>query len=146
MNVHPVPMIPTTSNYGRLAALWDLAGLSYRPNGRDSLAALADQVEQGWLTILGVESGDDLVAAVLITHDGRKGWINRLAVHPDHRRQGIARKLITVSEEVLRGKGIEVYAALIEPGNQASLALFSAAGYVDYEGMHYVTRREREDV
>lgn len=146
MNVHPVPIIPTTSNYGRLLALWDAAGLSYRPNGRDSQVALAGQVEQGWLTILGVESGDDLIAAVLITHDGRKGWINRLAVHPDHRRQGIARRLITASEDLLHNKGIEVYAALIEPGNEASLALFSAAGYVDYEGIHYVTKREREDV
>ncbi len=146
MNVHPVPMTPTTSNHRRLVALWDVAGLSYRPNGRDSQAALADQVEQGWLTILGIESGDDLIAAVLITHDGRKGWINRLAVHPDHRRQGIARKLITASEDVLKSRGIEVYAALIEPGNEASMALFSDAGYVDYEGIHYVTKREREDV
>ncbi len=146
MNGHPVPITLTTSNYRQLVALWDAAGLSYRPNGRDSQAALANQVERGWLTILGIESGGDLIAAVLITHDGRKGWINRLAVHPDHRRQGIARKLITASEEVLNDKGIEVYAALIELGNEASMALFGDAGYVDYEGIHYVTKREREDV
>jgi ribosomal protein S18 acetylase RimI-like enzyme len=146
MNVLPVPIIPTRSNYERLLALWDAAGLSYRPDGRDSQTALKRQVEQGWLTILGVESGNNLIAAVLITHDGRKGWINRLAVLPDFRRQGIARQLIEASEERLRNIGIEVYAALIEPGNEASLALFSDAGYVDYEDIHYMTKREREDV
>jgi len=35
-----------------------------------------------------------VVAAVLCGHDGRRGYLNHLAVHPDHRRQGLGRSLV----------------------------------------------------
>lgn len=35
-----------------------------------------------------------VVAAVLCGHDGRRGYLNHLAVHPDFRRQGLARTLV----------------------------------------------------
>ena len=36
-----------------------------------------------------------LVAAVLCGHDGRRGYIDQLAVLPSHRRQGIGRSLVS---------------------------------------------------
>ena len=35
-----------------------------------------------------------IIRAVLETHDGRKGWINRLTVDTEFRRQNIARRLV----------------------------------------------------
>ena len=83
---------------------------------------------------------------MVVTHDGRKGWINRLAVHPSHRRQGLGRALIRAAEASLREQGIEIFAALIEPGNDVSLAVFEAAGYQDWPGIHYVSKRDRPDI
>ena len=51
---------------------------------------------------IGAFADGKLVGIVVATHDGRKGWINRLAVHPDYRRRGIAKKLIEEAEEYLR--------------------------------------------
>jgi ribosomal protein S18 acetylase RimI-like enzyme len=129
-----------------MIALWQRAGLhSLRPQGRDGRAAMARQLESGVQTILGLELEGRLIGVVVATHDSRKGWINRLAVDPAHRRQGHARRLIEAAERVLRAQGMRVIAALIESDNPASLALFREAGYVEVDPeMHYVTKRDSD--
>ena len=135
-------------DYDDLLSLWRRAGLhSIKPQGRDSRPALARQLESGVLTMLGFEVEGRLVAAVIVTHDSRKGWINRLAVDPDYRRQGYAVRLIAASEALLCEQGIPVTAALVMSDNAASLALFQKAGYVEVDaGIHYLTKREGDDV
>ena len=134
-------------DYDRLLTLWQQAGLhSLKPRGRDSRAGLARQLATGVQTILGLEVGGQLIGAVVATHDSRKGWINRLAVHPDHRRRGHGTRLIAAAEEVLRDEGMRVIAALVESDNPASLALFQEAGYVEIDaGIHYLTKRDSDD-
>lgn len=135
-------------DYDELVALWQRAGLhSLRPEGRDSRAALAKQLASGVQTVLGLEIDGQLVAAVVATHDSRKGWINRLVVDPERRRRGYAQRLIEEAEQVLREQGMHVIAALIEGDNSASLALFRQAGYVEVDkNMHYLSKRDSGDV
>jgi ribosomal protein S18 acetylase RimI-like enzyme len=136
----------TTSDYPRIMALWQSAGLHVRPNGRDSEAAFERQMVSGLQTAIGIETDrGELVGVVLATHDGRKGWINRLAVHPDWRRQGVARILIAAAEGALHEQGIDVIAALIEPENTPSLECFLGSGYEEYVGLHYVSKRSRAE-
>jgi GNAT superfamily N-acetyltransferase len=85
--------------------------------------------------------GDELIAAIVVTHDSRKGWLNRLAVDPTRRRQGLASRLIRAAEEHLWEQGIRVIGVLIEDWNSASLALFAQAGYVDHPGVRYLSKR-----
>jgi ribosomal protein S18 acetylase RimI-like enzyme len=134
-------------DYDDLLSLWRRAGLhSIRPQGRDGREALARQLASGVLTMLGLEVEERLVAAVIVTHDSRKGWINRLAVDPGCRRQGYATRLIEASEALLREQGIPITATLVMSDNAASLALFQKAGYVEVDsGIHYLTKREGDD-
>ena len=135
------------SDYLRIVALWEAAGLHVKPRGRDTREAFEAQMASGVQTALGIEdAAGELIGVVLATHDSRKGWINRLAVHPAHRRQGIARQLIAAAEAVLHEQGIHIVAALIEPENAASLALFEAADYIEWPGLHYVSKRDSDDV
>jgi ribosomal protein S18 acetylase RimI-like enzyme len=136
----------TAEDYDAVRALWEQAGLPIRPVGRDSREQFAAQLASGLQTVIGARDGDRLAGVVLTTHDGRKGWINRLAVHPDYRRQGLGRRLISEAERVLHAQGLEIIAALIEHENTASLTLFQQAGYIEYPDIHYVTKRERHDV
>ena len=135
-------------DYDELLALWQRAGLhSLKPRGRDSRAGLARQLASGVQTILGLEVDGQLVGMVVITHDSRKGWINRLAVDSDHRRRGYGDRLIVAAEEVLREQDIHVIAALVESDNPASLALFRKVGYLEIDpGIHYLTKRDSDDV
>ncbi len=133
-------------DYDRFMDVWRSAGLrSLRPRGRDSRAAIAQQLATGTHTLLGLEFKGELVAVVLATHDGRKGWINRLCVRPKYRRRGYGARLVAEAERVLRAQGMTVIAALIEPGNDVSLTLFSKLGYVESPGLHYVSKRDSED-
>jgi len=134
-------------DYGALLALWQRAGLhSLKPRGRDSRAALARQLASGVQTILGLEVDGQLVGAVVVSHDSRKGWINRLAVDPGQRRRGYGARLVAAAEEVLREQGMRVIAALVESDNPASLALFRKAGYVEIDaGIHYLTKRDGDE-
>lgn len=51
--------------------------------------------------------GDVLVGTVLCGHDGRRGYIHHLMVHPDHRRQGIGQSLVSRCMFALTRIGIQ---------------------------------------
>lgn len=137
----------SVDDYDAVIDLWRRADLhSLRPHGRDSREAIARQLASGVAALLGLEIDGRLVGVVLATHDSRKGWINRLAVDPSARRRGYGLRLVAAAEQWLREQGIEVIAALVEGGNEASLALFRRAGYVEIDrGMHYLTKRDRSE-
>lgn len=135
-----------TSHHDELIQLWQRAGLHIRPDGRDSIEAFTRQMASGVQTPIGLRDGARLVAVALATHDSRKGWINRLAVDPDYRRLGLATRLIRLCEEHFRGLGIDIWAALIEDWNTASLALFRHAGYDLADDVTYASRRVSSSV
>ncbi len=134
------------SHHTEIIDLWQRAGLHIRPAGRDSAEAFDRQMASGVQTPIGLRDGGRLVAVVLATHDSRKGWINRLAVDPEYRRQGLALRLIHSCEEHFQARGIDIWAALIEDWNEASLALFRAAGYALAEDITYASRRKHREV
>jgi ribosomal protein S18 acetylase RimI-like enzyme len=147
MSVPPAIRELGIADYEALLALWQASSLhTLRPHGRDSRAAIARQLATGVMTVLGLEVDAALVGAVLVTHDSRKGWINRLTVHPLHRRRGYGSLLVAGAERVLRDLGITVIAVLIEADNDASLSLFRSAGYAEtFGGVHYLSKRETAD-
>lgn len=135
-----------SSDYPEIVGLWRRAGLSVRLAGRDGPEAFAAQVAGGLQRAIGLRAGPDLVAVALLTHDGRKGWINRLAVDPAFRRRGLARRLIAEAErwftEVV---GLQVWAALIEGHNRVSQTLFESLGYRRHD-IVYVSKRTHDEV
>jgi ribosomal protein S18 acetylase RimI-like enzyme len=131
--------------YDHLVSLWEKAGLSYRPKGRDSREEIARQMEEDPDFFLGAFVDGEMVGCIIATFDGRKGWINRLAVLPEHRRQGIAQMLITGAEDALRKRGAEVIGILIYDDNVPSLNLFQRMGYLIGEDLVYLSKRDRSE-
>ncbi len=127
--------------YPAVMQLWAEAGLPVKPQGRDAPERVEAERRSGRAIFLVAESEGRLVGVVIGTHDGRKGWINRLAVAPAYRRRGIASRLVRELEERLAALGLEVVAALIESTNTASLAFFTALGYLHDPGIEYVSKR-----
>jgi ribosomal protein S18 acetylase RimI-like enzyme len=128
-------------DYEAVTQLWTEAGLPFRPQGRDSVVKIAMELTGGNAVFLVAEAGGVLVGVVFGTHDGRKGWINRLAVTQSHRRRGIAARLVDQVETRLAAVGIDVVAAIIETHNRESLAFFRRVGYVHDPEIEYVSKR-----
>lgn len=136
----------TIDDYDALCALWEEAGLPFRPNGRDQRDRIAREIEGPCSVFLIAEDERDLVGAILGTHDGRKGWINRLSISPRYRRQGIASVLVAAVEERLSARGIEIFAGQIEDWNEASMIFFEGRGYTRHDDIIYYTKRKNPEV
>lgn len=129
-------------DYDALIALWEDAKLPSRPLGRDGRDDIERQLKEPTAIYLVAEMDGELVGAVLGTHDGRKGWINRLAVSPAHQKQGIARRLVEELEKRIYGLGIWIIACLIEDWNEESSQVFESLGYKAHPDIKYLSKRK----
>jgi ribosomal protein S18 acetylase RimI-like enzyme len=73
--------------------------------------------------------GDQIVGAVLCGHDGRRGYIDHLAVKPSHRMQGIGRSLVNRCVFNLMQKGIRRWHLFVQEDNQPAIAFWRKLGW-----------------
>jgi ribosomal protein S18 acetylase RimI-like enzyme len=80
---------------------------------------------------LGARAGGELVGVLTVGADTEPGQIalSALVVHPQHQRRGIGRAL--VDDMLERGRGL-VFSVIAGADNRAALALYGAAGFVEY--------------
>ncbi|MFC1887250.1 GNAT family N-acetyltransferase [Candidatus Cloacimonadota bacterium] len=128
-------------DYDLLISIWKAAGLPYRPQGRDTRANIAEEVKSRKTIFLFCEFEGKTVGVILITNDGRKGWINRLAVIPEFRNKGIGTSLIKEAERLLADQGLGIITCLIEDYNQLSRDMFKSLGYVEHKEIIYYAKR-----
>jgi GNAT superfamily N-acetyltransferase len=133
------------SDYDDIVRLWQIAGLPYKPHGRDSRQSVANEMALPQVRYFGMYNGDDMLGVIIANYDGRRGWLNRMAVDPDHRGKGLAGKLIKVAEDFLEQQGAVVICGLIEEMNTPSMACFAKSGYTCMEEIKYFSKRQSKD-
>lgn len=134
------------SDYHGIIELWKESKLPYKQKGRDSLENIKKELQKGYCIFLVAVDENKIVGSVFGTNDGRKGWINRLAVKTEYRERGIASQLVEEIEKRFNNLGIGIIACLIEDDNQDSLKVFSKFGYSEFTGMHYLTKRKHPEI
>ena len=73
---------------------------------------------------------DDRVAGTVIAgFDGVRGWIHKLAVHPDFRRQGLAAKLMRRAEHGLKAIGCPKINLQVRASNAGVIAFYETLGF-----------------
>ncbi|UCF70820.1 MAG: GNAT family N-acetyltransferase [candidate division WOR-3 bacterium] len=134
------------TDYDALIKLWKGAGLPHKPRGRDRKKDISREITHVNAVFLVAEKEGILIGSAFGTHDGRKGWINRVAVLPDFRRSGIAAQLVREVEKRLNDAGIDIIACLIEEWNKESVAFFERLGYKRHNDIFYFTKRRYPDI
>jgi N-acetylglutamate synthase len=142
MNINIRPFV--MADYDRVMELWAEGGLPLKPQGRDSRENIARQLGLANIRFLVAEEveGGRVVGTVVATHDGRKGWINRLAVDEELRRRGLGARLLGEAERWLEEQGMDILACLIEADNAVSMAVFEKLGYKKHPEIIYFAKRK----
>jgi ribosomal protein S18 acetylase RimI-like enzyme len=115
-------------DYDEVRALWQISqGIELSDaDSRNSIARFLDR--NPGLSFVARDEGA-LVGAVLCGHDGRRGYIDHLAVRESHRRQGIGRALVGRCLYNLMQIGIRKWHLFVLQDNLEALAFWKRIGW-----------------
>lgn len=136
----------TYEEYDLMVELWEESGLPFKKYGRDSRESIQEQMEDDHLLFLGAFEDKKMIGLVIANHEGRKGWINRLAVLPGCQREGVATRLVKRCERWFEERGIRIWAVLVEDYNDGSKKLFKKLGYTFHDDIFYYSKRESDEI
>lgn len=108
-------------------ALWQRCGLTRPWNDPRADIALARKGDNADI-LLGCEDGA-LMAAVMVGHDGHRGWVYYLAVDPDRQGHGHGRAIMDAAEDWLRRRGIPKLMLMVRTDNSEVQAFYESIGY-----------------
>jgi ribosomal protein S18 acetylase RimI-like enzyme len=115
------------SDEADVVALWQRCGLTRPWNNpeKDIRRKLAVRPD---LFLVGTLNGK-IVASVMAGYDGHRGWINYLAVCPDHRKLGLGRRIMNRAESLLREVGCPKINLQIRSDNTEAMAFYKRLGF-----------------
>lgn len=109
------------------AELWRICELVRPWNDAHDDAVRALEGSQS--TILAGRVEGVLVATAMVGQDGHRGWVYYLAVHPEHRKRGYARRMMRESEKWVADRGIAKMNIMVRNDNAPVAGFYAAIGY-----------------
>ncbi len=118
----------TDEDYDAVSALWNAAEQSRRALNPvdDTREGIARYLRRNPTTCFAAVRDGALVGVILTGHDGRRGLIHHLCVHPDCRRAGVAAQ-----------EGIQKIFCLVFRDNDAGNAFWERQGYSLRTNLNY---------
>ena len=117
--------VASSADVSSLLALW--AAADAIPSATDDVDGVRLAIESG--VVLVAEEAGVVVGSLIAAFDGWRGNLYRLAVHPDHRRNGLATRLVEAGEQRLRDAGCRRITALVVTEEDHATAFWRSAGY-----------------
>ena len=124
----------TMAEYDEAFALWEAAdGVGLHPEECDSREGVARYLARNPGTCFVARDGPKLVAAALCGSDGRRGYLNHLAVAVGYRRRGLGTALVGRCMAALRQMGILRCNLFVFAANETAMAFWHNLGWRRYE-------------
>jgi ribosomal protein S18 acetylase RimI-like enzyme len=115
------------ADQANVVALWQACALTRPWNDPLKDIARKQGVQPEWFLV--GELGGAVIASVMFGYDGHRGWMNYLAVAPEHQGQGHAKALIAQGEALLLAAGCPKISLLVRRSNTQVLGFYEALGY-----------------
>jgi len=75
------------------------------------------------------ELDGEIIASVMAGYEGHRGWLNYLAVAPEHQRRGYARAIVEEAERLLRQAGCPKINLQVRTSNRGVIEFYRRVGY-----------------
>jgi ribosomal protein S18 acetylase RimI-like enzyme len=126
-----------------VVSLWTRCGLvrSWNDPRKDISRKLR---VQGDLFLVGIVD-TTVVATVMAGYDGHRGWVNYLAVAPEHQRGWVARQMMSAAEGLLRAAGCPKVNLQVRNGNADAIEFYRAIGYSQDDVISMGKRLENDE-
>jgi ribosomal protein S18 acetylase RimI-like enzyme len=72
---------------------------------------------------------DRIIATIMAGYEGHRGWVNYLAVHPDHQGTGVGRRMMDEAENLLRAAGCPKINLQVRSTNSEVIEFYKKIGY-----------------
>jgi N-acetylglutamate synthase len=128
----------TFADYDEVVALWRITeGLVLRDV--DQAEAIARYLTRNpGLSFVAIDQAR-IVGAVLCGTDGRRGYLQHLAVAPTHRRRGVGRALAQRCVEALSQRDLDKCHLMVLPQNEAARAFWRRLGWQDRDDVRLMS-------
>lgn len=103
----------------------------------DSREGIEKYIKRNPTTSFVAMNNGKIVGAILAGHDGRRGFIQHMAVLPEFRKQGIASELLEQSMNALEKEGIHKVALLAFKKNELGNSFWDNQKFIIREDVYY---------
>ena len=116
----------TINDYDAIFELWNSTEQSRRALNPvdDTREGIDRYLKRNPDTCFAAVTDDKIVGVILTGHDGRRGIIHHMCVHPDYRRKGIAGHLVSLAEDALKKEGIQKVFGLVFKDKDTTILQF----------------------
>jgi ribosomal protein S18 acetylase RimI-like enzyme len=116
-----------SSDTEAVVGLWQCCGLIRSWNNPRLDIERKRAVNPEWFVVGEVDH--EIVATAMFGYEGHRGWVNYLAVSPQHQRRGYAKDLMQFGEELLLAVGCPKLNLQVRETNAQALGFYEALGY-----------------
>ena len=121
-------------------ALWETCGLTrpWNDPARDIAFARSGPASD----VLTAHVDGVLAASVMVGHDGHRGSVYYVSVHPDFQGRGLGRAVMKAAEDWLKARGVWKLNLMIRTDNAAVRDFYAALGYEAEDRLNMARRLE----
>lgn len=129
--------VMTIEDYDQIYDLWiHTPGMGLNTTD-DSREGIEKYLRRNPTTCFVAEDNGNIVGGILAGHDGRRGFINHTAVHPQYRHAGLGRRLVEYAMAALEAEGIHKTALVVFGRNEDGNAFWERLGFTTREDLVY---------
>lgn len=127
----------TIEDFGEVHALWmQISGFGIRSMD-DSYEGVARFLERNPRCSVVAEEDGKIVGSILCGHDGRRGCLYHVCVHPQYRKRGIGKAMVVFAMEALKREKINKVSLIAFTRNDIGNAFWKEIGWTRREDLNY---------